>query len=78
MAKRLGKQRKLPEYTSRGCNLTKNDSKWCNRMCTPDPNGYGTCGRIAPHALTSRLQAAIKEFNLKNYGTEKVEIKDAV
>lgn len=70
MHKKTKKKLKLPDYTHRGCNLTKNDSKWCNRMCEPDENGYGTCGRIAPHALSSRIQDAIRSYNEKKYGTK--------
>jgi acyl-coenzyme A thioesterase PaaI-like protein len=32
-------------------------------MCTPDFEGHGHCGRIAPHALKGRIQAGIQEYN---------------
>ncbi len=32
-------------------------------MCEPDVDGHGHCGRIAPHALTGRIQAGILEYN---------------
>ncbi len=62
MARKLHKKPQLPKYTSRGCTLTKNYSKWCNRDCTPNPDGYGHCGRLAPHAMKSRLQLAIQAY----------------
>lgn len=53
----------LKEYTYLGCPLTRNRSPWCFRLCTPDVEGHGHCGRIAPHALTGRIQAGILEYN---------------
>jgi uncharacterized protein (TIGR00369 family) len=55
----------LKEYTYLGCPLTRNRSPWCFRLCTPDGEGQGQCGRIAPHALTGRIQAGILEYNKK-------------
>ncbi len=55
----------LKEYTYLGCPLTRNRSPWCFRLCTPDTEGHGHCGRIAPHALTGRIQAGILEYNKK-------------
>jgi acyl-coenzyme A thioesterase PaaI-like protein len=55
----------LKEYTYLGCPLTHNRSPWCFRMCTPDLEGHGRCGRVAPHALTGRIQAGIQEYNKK-------------
>lgn len=55
----------LKEYTYLGCPLTHNRSPWCFRMCTPDLEGHGVCGRIAPHALVGRIQAGIQEYNKK-------------
>ena len=53
----------LKEYTYLGCPLTRNRSPWCFRLCTPDVEGHGHCGRNAPHALTGRIQAGILEYN---------------
>jgi uncharacterized protein (TIGR00369 family) len=53
----------LREYTYLGCPLTRNHSPWCFRLCEPDVEGHGHCGRIAPHALTGRIQAGIQEYN---------------
>jgi uncharacterized protein (TIGR00369 family) len=55
----------LKEYTYLGCPLTRNRSPWCFRLCTPDVEGHGRCGRTAPHALTGRIQAGILEYNKK-------------
>jgi len=53
----------LKEYTYLGCPLTRNRSPWCFRLCVPDVEGHGHCGRIAPHALKGRIQAGILEYN---------------
>ena len=70
MGKKILRKRKrkgLSEYTVRGCPCTKNYSQWCYSLCEP-VNGKGFCGRIAPHALTSRIQEGIRKHN---------EIKDS-
>lgn len=59
------KKRPLPDYTTRGCPLTKNNSKWCFRLCEFDENERGICGRIAPHSVKSAVQVAIMEHNKK-------------
>lgn len=56
-------RRGLREYTYLGCALTRNRSPWCFRLCDPDVEGHGQCGRVAPHALTGRIQAGIQEYN---------------
>ena len=33
----------------------------CRGLCTPSPEGDGLCGRLAPHVLIGRTQAAIAE-----------------
>ncbi len=48
------------EYTYLGCPLTRNRSAWCYRICGPDDEGLGRCGRIAPHGLRSRTQESIE------------------
>jgi uncharacterized protein (TIGR00369 family) len=55
----------LKEYTYLGCPLTRNRSPWCFRLCTPDGEGHGHCGRVAPHGFTGRIQAGIQEYNKK-------------
>jgi acyl-coenzyme A thioesterase PaaI-like protein len=49
----------IREHTYLGCPLTRNRSAWCFRICTPDPEGTGKCGRVAPHSLLSSTQMAI-------------------
>lgn len=49
----------IREHTYLGCPLTRNRSAWCFRICTPDPEGTGKCGRVAPHSLLSSTQLAI-------------------
>ena len=34
-------------------------------MCSPDNDGHGRCGRIAPHSLKSAIQTAIESHNKK-------------
>jgi len=55
----------IREHTYLGCPLTRNRSAWCFRICTPDPEGKGKCGRVAPHSLLSSTQMAIKKHNEK-------------
>jgi uncharacterized protein (TIGR00369 family) len=55
----------LKEYTYLGCPLTRNRSPWCFRLCTPDDEGHGHCGRVAPHSLKGRIQTGILEYNKK-------------
>jgi hypothetical protein len=40
------------------CPLNGHQVGWCHRLCTP-LDGHGLCGRLAPHAMISRTQAAI-------------------
>ncbi|MEW6337279.1 MAG: hypothetical protein ACOY3Y_13170 [Acidobacteriota bacterium] len=34
---------------------------WCRGLCQP-LQGLGACGRVAPHALVSRIQEAIAHY----------------
>ena len=61
--RRVKTKKGLREYTYLGCVLTRNRSPWCFRLCVPDGEGHGQCGRIAPHAFTGRIQAGIQEYN---------------
>lgn len=53
----------LKNYTYLGCPMTKNRSAWCFRLCIPDSDGTGFCGRVAPHGITSRIQQGIEDFS---------------
>jgi hypothetical protein len=48
------------DYTYLGCPLTRNRSAWCYRLCVPDPDGTGQCGRIAPHSLKGEVALSIE------------------
>jgi len=54
--------RQLKRYTYLGCPLTRNRTAWCFRLCAPEADGRGRCGRVAPHALKSRIQECIERF----------------
>ncbi len=51
-----------------GCPLTRNRSAWCFALCTPDMQGNGRCGRIAPHNLKSETQLSIQRYNARMRG----------
>jgi acyl-coenzyme A thioesterase PaaI-like protein len=55
-------RRGIREYTCLGCPLTRNHTAWCFRMCTPDEDGNGRCGRIAPHSLKGRTQLSVERY----------------
>ena len=46
----------LKEYTCLGCPLTRNHAAWCFRLCSPDEEGNGRCGRIDPQSSKGRTQ----------------------
>ena len=50
----------LKEFTYLGCPLTNNRSAWCFRLCVPDVEGHGRCGRLAPHGMKSKIQLGIE------------------
>jgi hypothetical protein len=60
--KRVKIRKNLREFTYRGCPLTKNRSPWCFRMCQPNADGTGFCGRVAPHGFKSHIQQGIEDF----------------
>jgi hypothetical protein len=43
------------------CPLNGHQAGACRGLCEPSPDGYGLCGRLAPHALMGRTQTAIAE-----------------
>jgi len=55
---------RVPDYTVRGCPLTKSKSLWCHALCVPK-DGIGVCGRIAPHTVQGRTQMAILKYKIK-------------
>lgn len=64
--KRVRTRNDLRKYTYLGCPLTRNRSPWCFRLCRPDADGTGLCGRVAPHSFKSRIQKGIDDFKKKN------------
>lgn len=54
--------KKLKAYTYLGCPLTRNRTPWCFRICSPDADGSGECGRVAPHSFKSRIQQGIEDY----------------
>jgi hypothetical protein len=48
-------------HTVLRCPLNGHQVGACRGLCTPSPEGDGLCGRLAPHALIGRTQAAIAE-----------------
>jgi len=63
--KKIRTRKGLKEYTYLGCPLTRNRTAWCFRLCTPDSEGRGQCGRVAPHSLKSAIQTAIEKHGKK-------------
>ncbi len=63
--KQVKTRKALKEYTYLGCPLTKNQSAWCFRICKPNADGAGHCGRVAPHGFNSRIQQGIEDFKKK-------------
>ncbi|MFH1763869.1 MAG: hypothetical protein ABIF09_06735 [Gemmatimonadota bacterium] len=57
-------RKRVPEYTVRGCPLTKSRSLWCHSLCV-SKDGIGLCGRLAPHTVTGRTQIAILKHKIK-------------
>jgi hypothetical protein len=49
----------LRRHTVVRCPLNGHQVGACRGLCTPSPEGEGLCGRLAPHALIGRTQAAI-------------------
>jgi len=67
--KAIRTKQSIKEYTYLGCPLTRNRSAWCFRICVPDQEGQGRCGRVAPHGLKGRTQVAIELQNRKQRRT---------
>ena len=57
------KGRALPEYRTLGCAVYERGHRvtWCRLLCTPIGN-KGACGRLAPHSLVGKTQAAIAAY----------------
>ena len=53
--------RRLPEYLTLACPRYGHRITWCRQICTPIGD-KGDCGRLAPHAMIGKTQAAIAAF----------------
>ena len=51
----------LPPYRTLLCPKYGGRNTWCRQLCTPIGN-MGDCGRLAPHAMVGKTQAAIAAF----------------
>ena len=58
---RTRSDRRLPEYRTLSCPPYGHRITWCRGICTPIGD-KGACGRLAPHAMIGRTQAAIAAF----------------
>jgi hypothetical protein len=54
-------------YTTIECPYNGHQVSFCRGLCEPI-NGKGHCGRIAPHAMIGRTQAAIASFKARSLG----------
>jgi len=73
--KRIRPRNGLKDYTYLGCPLTSNQSAWCFRLCRPDTEGHGRCGRLAPHSMKSRIQQGIEDYGKKLLADRGEELK---
>jgi hypothetical protein len=53
--------RRLPEYLTLACPRYGHRITWCRQICTPIGD-RGDCGRLAPHAMVGKTQAAIAAY----------------
>ncbi|MCU0305969.1 MAG: hypothetical protein MUC56_18090 [Thermoanaerobaculales bacterium] len=60
--------RPLPQYLTLACPRYGHRITWCRQICTPI-GLRGECGRLAPHAMTSKTQAAIAAYNASRAAT---------
>ena len=51
-------------YTTIQCPYNGHQVSFCRGLCEPI-NGKGHCGRIAPHAMIGRTQAAIASYQAR-------------
>ena len=59
--KPAGARGRFRAFTVILCPLNGHQVSWCRGLCTP-VDGLGVCGRLAPHAMVGRTQAAIAAF----------------
>ncbi len=61
---RSDRSSRLREYTVLRCPANGSQVSWCRQLCEP-VDGHGWCGRLAPHAMIGRTQAAIAAYNAR-------------
>ena len=54
----------LRSYTTIECPYNGHQVSFCRGLCEPI-NGKGHCGRLAPHAMIGRTQAAIASYKAR-------------
>ena len=59
------KRTKLRAYTTITCPHNGHQVGWCRSLCEPI-DGHGDCGRVAPHSLVGRTQAAIAGYKARS------------
>ncbi len=59
------KRTKLRAYTTITCPHNGHQVGWCRSLCEPI-DGQGDCGRVAPHSLVGRTQAAIASYKARS------------
>ena len=55
------RNRGLPPYRTICCPFNGHQVSFCRGLCEP-LDGFGHCGRLAPHAMIGRTQAAIASY----------------
>jgi hypothetical protein len=63
------RHRGLPPYRFIMCPFNGHQVSFCRGLCTPF-EGYGHCGRLAPHAMIGRTQAAIASYKARLIKTD--------
>jgi hypothetical protein len=56
-------------YTVIMCPYNGHQVSFCRGLCKPY-EGYGHCGRLAPHAMIGRTQAAIASYKARLIKTD--------
>ncbi len=53
---------RLRSQTVLRCPMNGHQVSFCRGLCTPSSCGVGQCGRLAPHALLGKTQAAVIQY----------------
>ena len=61
---RKGSRVALRAYTTLRCPFNGHQVSWCRGLCEPIDD-HGHCGRLAPHLMTDRTQAAIATYRAR-------------